>query len=170
MRVFGGAACKDAAWCFLLVPLGPRVWPVHYKQQNSSRTLLHPSVLFTCVCLTCLSLYRPITDARASKQFLLLAHLYAKTDANSLEFLRAKLLPPNYTALQLGVAAGVTTALAGGGSRDAAAVVQQWLLAAEAGAREGRLGACFASPGATCCIWRLRHSFLARLPCCAVLC
>ncbi|KAL4444959.1 hypothetical protein ABPG77_004009 [Micractinium sp. CCAP 211/92] len=53
-------------------------------------------------------------DPRASRQFLLLAHLYAKTDARSLEFLRAKLLPARYTALQLGVAAGVATALSGG--------------------------------------------------------
>ncbi|KAI3438402.1 hypothetical protein D9Q98_000834 [Chlorella vulgaris] len=53
-------------------------------------------------------------DPRASKQFLLLAHLYAKTDANSLDFLRAKLLPPRYSTLQLGVAAGVGTVLVGG--------------------------------------------------------
>lgn len=53
-------------------------------------------------------------DPRASRQFLLLAHLYAKTDARSLEFLRAKLLPARYSALQLGVAAGVATALSGG--------------------------------------------------------
>ncbi|EFN57351.1 hypothetical protein CHLNCDRAFT_142716 [Chlorella variabilis] len=54
------------------------------------------------------------SDPRAAKQFLLLAHLYAKTDANSLDFLRAKLLPARYSALQLTAAAGVGTVLAGG--------------------------------------------------------
>ena len=56
----------------------------------------------------------PSADPRASKQFLLLAHLYAKTDARSLDFLSSKLLPARYSAVQLGVAAGVATALVGG--------------------------------------------------------
>jgi hypothetical protein len=56
----------------------------------------------------------PSADPRASKQFLLLAHLYAKTDARSLEFLRSKLMPPRYSALQLSMAAGVGVVLAGG--------------------------------------------------------
>ncbi|PRW57534.1 hypothetical protein C2E21_3791 [Chlorella sorokiniana] len=53
-------------------------------------------------------------DPRAAKQFLLLAHLYAKTDASSLDFLRYKLLPPRYSALQLGAAAATGAAVAGG--------------------------------------------------------
>ena len=44
-------------------------------------------------------------DARASKQMLLLAHLYAKTDAASLAFLRTELLRPRYTAGEVALAA-----------------------------------------------------------------
>ena len=56
-------------------------------------------------------------DPRAAKQFLLLAHLYAKTDAASLDYLRHKLLPPRYTALQLGAAAAAGAVLTGGECR-----------------------------------------------------
>ena len=53
-------------------------------------------------------------DPRASRQALLLTHLYADTDAQSLAQLRRELLPLRYTALQLGVTAGVaTSAIAG---------------------------------------------------------
>ena len=38
-------------------------------------------------------------DPRAAKQFLLLAHLYAKTDARSLDWLRARLLPSRCSAM-----------------------------------------------------------------------
>lgn len=50
-------------------------------------------------------------DTKASKQMLLLAHLYAKTDAASLAFLRAELLRPKYTATDLAVAGGAGTAV-----------------------------------------------------------
>ncbi|CAL8464843.1 g4378 [Coccomyxa elongata] len=45
-------------------------------------------------------------DARASKQFLLLAHLYAKTDAASLAILRRELIRPRYSATEKAI--GVT--------------------------------------------------------------
>ena len=54
-------------------------------------------------------------DPRASRQALLLAHLYADTDAQSLATLRQALLPLRYTAVQLGVTAGVTASAVAGG-------------------------------------------------------
>ncbi|CAL5229191.1 g12471 [Coccomyxa viridis] len=53
-------------------------------------------------------------DARASKQFLLLAHLYAKTDAASLAYLRRELLRPHYTAMEVGVGVTVAASVVGG--------------------------------------------------------
>ncbi|KAK9837250.1 hypothetical protein WJX81_001515 [Elliptochloris bilobata] len=79
---------------------------------------------------------RPMLDAlradpRAAKQLLLLAHLYAKTDAASLAALRRELLRPPYTAVE--AAAG---AVAG------AAVLSGAVLAA----RERAVGDALAAP------------------------
>ena len=49
-------------------------------------------------------------DPRASRQALLLIHLYADTDTQSLAMLRRELLPLRYTAVQLGVSAGAASA------------------------------------------------------------
>lgn len=48
-------------------------------------------------------------DARAARQFLILAHLYAKTDAAGLASLRRQLLPPRFppTETAIGLATGV---------------------------------------------------------------
>lgn len=48
-------------------------------------------------------------DARAARQFLILAHLYAKTDAAGLASLRRQLLPPRFPPAEtaVGLAAGV---------------------------------------------------------------
>ena len=49
-------------------------------------------------------------DPRASKQFLILAHLYSqKADAASLARLREELQPPRWSAVQMGTAAAVGT-------------------------------------------------------------
>ncbi len=49
-------------------------------------------------------------DPRASKQFLILAHLYSqKADAASLARLREELQPPRWSAVQIGTAAAVGT-------------------------------------------------------------
>ena len=48
-------------------------------------------------------------DPRAARQALLLTHLYASTDAQSLATLRKELLPLRYTRLQLGAGAGLAT-------------------------------------------------------------
>ena len=53
-------------------------------------------------------------DPRASRQALLLIHLYADTDAQSLALLRRELLPLRYTAVQLAVTAGVATSAVAG--------------------------------------------------------
>lgn len=53
-------------------------------------------------------------DARASKQVLLLAHLYAKTDAASLAFLRSELLRPRYSAKDVATATGAGSAVLAG--------------------------------------------------------
>lgn len=47
------------------------------------------------------------TDPRASRQLLLLAHLYAKVDAASLAHIRAALLRPKWSATQVSVALGI---------------------------------------------------------------
>ena len=53
-------------------------------------------------------------DARASKQMLLLSHLYAKTDAASLARLRHELLRPRYSVYELAAgASAAATVLAG---------------------------------------------------------
>mmetsp|Transcript_36376 Transcript_36376/g.65081 ORF Transcript_36376/g.65081 Transcript_36376/m.65081 type:complete len:512 (-) Transcript_36376:403-1938(-) len=51
---------------------------------------------------------------KATKQFLILAHLYAKTDTATLAWLRKALMPPTYTPLQIAAGAGVATTLAAG--------------------------------------------------------
>eukprot|EP00887_Chlorella_sp_A99_P004627 scaffold4.g4627.t1 len=53
-------------------------------------------------------------DPRASKQFLLLAHLYANTDSSSLVFLRRALSRPRFTALEVVAVAAPAAVLAGG--------------------------------------------------------
>lgn len=53
-------------------------------------------------------------DPRASKQMLLLAHLYAKTDAASLAFLRQELLRPMYTPTEIATAAGTGSVVLAG--------------------------------------------------------
>lgn len=53
-------------------------------------------------------------DARASKQMLLLAHLYAKTDAASLARLRRELLRPKYTLTELAAGTALGTAVVAG--------------------------------------------------------
>ena len=53
-------------------------------------------------------------DPRAARQALLLIHLYASTDAQSLATLRKELLPLRYTTLQLSAGAGVATAAVAG--------------------------------------------------------
>ena len=54
-------------------------------------------------------------DPRASKEFLLLAHLYARTDTASLAFLRRTLLRPKYTAKEVSLGAVAALSVAGGG-------------------------------------------------------
>ena len=62
-------------------------------------------------------------DARASKQMLLLAHLYAKTDAASLAFLRTELLRPKYTVGEVALAASAgSVVLAGADSADCGSI------------------------------------------------
>lgn len=54
-------------------------------------------------------------DPRAAQQFLLLVHLYARTDTYSLAWLRSVLVRPRYTPLQAAAGVGVAaTVLAGG--------------------------------------------------------
>ena len=53
-------------------------------------------------------------DPRASRQALLLIHLYASTDAQSLAMLRKELLPLRYTTTQLAAGAGLGTAAVAG--------------------------------------------------------
>ncbi|GAB4824161.1 hypothetical protein N2152v2_011207 [Parachlorella kessleri] len=53
-------------------------------------------------------------DPRASKEFLLLAHLYARTDTASLAFLRRTLLRPKYTAKEVSLGAVAALSVAGG--------------------------------------------------------
>lgn len=57
-------------------------------------------------------------DARASKQVLLLAHLYAKTDAASLAFLRSELLRPRYSVKDVAAATTTGTAAMAGENLD----------------------------------------------------
>ncbi|KAL6781706.1 hypothetical protein ACKKBF_B09125 [Auxenochlorella protothecoides x Auxenochlorella symbiontica] len=57
-------------------------------------------------------LVRLQADPGACKAFLLMSHLYARTDSNSLAFLRAALLPRTSLALTLGVAGGAAAGLA----------------------------------------------------------
>lgn len=59
-------------------------------------------------------LARVKADPRASKQMLLLANLYAKTDSASLARLRRELLRPKYTVAEMAFGAGVVTTLAAG--------------------------------------------------------
>lgn len=53
-------------------------------------------------------------DPRASAQLLLLAHLYAKTDAASLARLRRELLRPKYSLADIATGTGVATAVIAG--------------------------------------------------------
>ena len=53
-------------------------------------------------------------DPRAARQALLLIHLYASTDAQSLATLRKELLPLRYTATQLAAGTGLGTAAVAG--------------------------------------------------------
>jgi hypothetical protein len=53
-------------------------------------------------------------DARASKQMLLLAHMYATTDAASLAALRCALLGPRFSPVEVTAAVGVGASLAAG--------------------------------------------------------
>ncbi|GIL48516.1 hypothetical protein Vafri_5023 [Volvox africanus] len=53
------------------------------------------------------------TDARAARQFLLLSHLYARTDTATLKQVRAVLLRPKYTATQVTVGAVSTITATG---------------------------------------------------------
>ena len=89
-------------------------------------------------------------DPRAAKQFLLLAHLYAKTDASSLDFLRYKLLPARYTTLQLGAAAAAGAALAGGEPRCCCACRWCWRSRCRRRLACTLLDACWRS-GRGCC-------------------
>lgn len=59
-------------------------------------------------------LARVKADPKASKQMLLLAHLYAKTDAASLTKLRGVLLQPKYTAAEIAVGAGIGVTVVAG--------------------------------------------------------
>eukprot|EP00879_Flechtneria_rotunda_P019553 GHRR01020540.1.p1 GENE.GHRR01020540.1~~GHRR01020540.1.p1 ORF type:complete len:440 (+),score=147.39 GHRR01020540.1:1011-2330(+) len=54
-------------------------------------------------------------DPRAAQQFLLLAHLYARTDTYSLNWLRSVLMRSRYTPLQVAAGVGVATTIAAGG-------------------------------------------------------
>jgi hypothetical protein len=54
-------------------------------------------------------------DPRAAQQFLLLVHLYARTDTYSLAWLRAVLLRAKYSPLQVAAGVGVATTLLVGG-------------------------------------------------------
>lgn len=63
-------------------------------------------------------LERVRADPRASKEFLLLAHLYARTDTASLTFLRRALLRPKYSAKE--VTAGAAVAIGAVGAATAA--------------------------------------------------
>ena len=56
-------------------------------------------------------------DARASKQMLVLAHLYANTDVASLAKMRTALLRPHYGAKEAAVSAGVVAAATAGKTR-----------------------------------------------------
>lgn len=51
---------------------------------------------------------------KATRQFLILAHLYAKTDTATLRWLRTALVPPRYTPLQVAAGAAAATAVAAG--------------------------------------------------------
>ncbi|EFJ51141.1 hypothetical protein VOLCADRAFT_87918 [Volvox carteri f. nagariensis] len=53
-------------------------------------------------------------DVRASRQFLLLTHLYARTDTATLKHVRAVLMRPSYTAAQVTVGAVSTITATGG--------------------------------------------------------
>eukprot|EP00878_Enallax_costatus_P013382 GHUV01013993.1.p1 GENE.GHUV01013993.1~~GHUV01013993.1.p1 ORF type:complete len:362 (+),score=100.78 GHUV01013993.1:430-1515(+) len=54
-------------------------------------------------------------DPRAAQQFLLLAHLYARTDTYSLTWLRSALVKSKYTPLQVAAGVGVAATVAAGG-------------------------------------------------------
>lgn len=65
-------------------------------------------------------------DPKASTQLLLLAHLYAKTDATSLTWLRKELLRPKYTAKDIAIGTGLGAgAIAGEGQHHCHAVAHQ---------------------------------------------
>lgn len=53
-------------------------------------------------------------DPRASKQMLLLAHLYAKTDAASLARLRRELLRPKYSLTEIAAGTGIAATVVAG--------------------------------------------------------
>lgn len=54
------------------------------------------------------------SDAKASRQFLLLTHLYARTDTATLKHVRCALVRPRFTPVEVSVGAGITiTATAG---------------------------------------------------------
>lgn len=50
-------------------------------------------------------------DPRANRQFLLLCHLYGRTDATSLQMVRAALMVPRYSALQITARMGIATGM-----------------------------------------------------------
>uniref|UniRef100_A0A383W9H0 Uncharacterized protein n=1 Tax=Tetradesmus obliquus TaxID=3088 RepID=A0A383W9H0_TETOB len=54
-------------------------------------------------------------DPRAAQQFLLLAHMYARTDTYSLSWLRAALVKSKYTPLQVAAGVGVASTILAGG-------------------------------------------------------
>lgn len=51
---------------------------------------------------------------KASRQFLILAHLYANTDTASLQWLRSVLVPPPLSLLQIAAGGAVATSLVAG--------------------------------------------------------
>ncbi|CAD7694808.1 unnamed protein product [Ostreobium quekettii] len=53
-------------------------------------------------------------EGRRAKQFLLLAHLYARTDSAALAFLRKSLIPPPYTTSQMAGGVGIGMAAIAG--------------------------------------------------------
>ena len=66
-------------------------------------------------------------DARASKQMLLLSHLYAKTDAASLAFLRTELLRPKYKAGDVALAVGTGSLVLTGQNPQTSGSVLFWI-------------------------------------------
>jgi len=61
---------------------------------------------------------------QASKQMLLLAHLYAKTDAASLAKLRGALLQPRYTTGEIATGTGVGVTVVAGALPDKKSVTR----------------------------------------------